>query len=208
MIGRIIAEMHKYRLKAHLKFVKDYTLKGNSYFLDSFRLILNSPTLEKKYLRIGDNTMLNCSITFETNEGEVIIGNNTYIGSSQIICRSRIEVQDNVFIAWGCCIYDHNSHSINYKDREQDIRQQLLDYRAGKGFIENKDWSNVNSRPIRICSNAWIGMNCIIMKGVTIGQGAIVGAGSVVTKDVLPWTIVAGNPAKFIRELPLNLRKE
>ncbi len=45
-------------------------------------------------------------------------------------------------------------------------------------------------------------MNCIILKGVTIGKGAIVGAGSVVTKDVPAWTLVAGNPARVIKDLP------
>lgn len=51
-------------------------------------------------------------------------------------------------------------------------------------FIAHKNWDVVNSKPITICNDAWIGMNCIILKGVTIGEGAIVGAGSVVTKDV------------------------
>ena len=55
--------------------------------------------------------------------------------------------------------------------------------------------------PIKICDNAWIGMNAIILKGVEIGEGAIVGAGSVVTKNVEPWTMVAGNPARVVKRL-------
>ena len=55
-------------------------------------------------------------------------------------------------------------------------------------------------------SKVWIGFNAIILKGVTIGEGAVVGAGSVVTKDVLPWTVVAGNPARLIREISENER--
>ena len=51
-------------------------------------------------------------------------------------------------------------------------------------------------------------MNCIILKGVTIGEGAIVGAGSVGTKDVPDWTVAGGNPAKVIKVLPENLRKK
>ncbi|WP_292489709.1 DapH/DapD/GlmU-related protein [Mesorhizobium sp.] len=52
---------------------------------------------------------------------------------------------------------------------------------------------------VRISDNAWIGFNSIILKGVTIGEGAIVGAGSVVTKNVEPFTIVAGNPARVLQ---------
>ena len=75
-----------------------------------------------------------------------------------------------------------------------------------KNFIKNKNWNVVNSKPIIIHSNVWIGMNCIILKGVTIGQGAIVAAGSVITKDVPPWTIVGGNPARAIKEISPELK--
>ncbi len=53
--------------------------------------------------------------------------------------------------------------------------------------------------PITICDGVWIGARAIILPGVTIGEGAVVAAGSVVTKDVEPWTVVGGNPAKFIK---------
>ena len=181
---------------------------GESYLLDQFRLDIKSPDLNKTYLSIGERSMLNCQITFESSEGEVFIGDQVFIGNTHIICRSKIEIGNNVFIAWGGYIYDHDSHSLDYREREKDITQQLEDFRAGKSFIENKNWSVVNSKPIKICSNAWIGMNCIILKGVTIGEGAIVGAGSVVTKDVPAWTIVGGNPAKVLKEVPINLRKQ
>jgi galactoside O-acetyltransferase len=67
-----------------------------------------------------------------------------------------------------------------------------------------KDWSNVVCRPVIIQDKAWIGFNVIILKGVTIGTGAIVGAGSVVTKDVPAYCIAGGNPARVIRELSQN----
>ncbi|WP_255496050.1 acyltransferase [Mucilaginibacter sp. FT3.2] len=145
--------------------------------------------------------MLNCKITFETSAGEVVIGNKTFIGAGSIICRSKIEIGDNVFIAWGGYLYDHDSHSLSYTERELDIIRQLDDYRNGKNFIASKNWDVVNSKPIKICANAWIGMQCIILKGVTIGEGAIVAAGSVVTKDVPAWSVVAGNPARVVKML-------
>ena len=69
-----------------------------------------------------------------------------------------------------------------------------------------KDWSNVKEDKVTIKDKAWIGFNSIILKGVTIGEGSIVGAGSVVTKDIPDWSIVGGNPAKVIREISENER--
>jgi acetyltransferase-like isoleucine patch superfamily enzyme len=65
---------------------------------------------------------------------------------------------------------------------------------------------DLGEEAVYIDDDVWIGAMSIILKGVTIGEGAIVGAGSVVTKDVPPWAIVAGNPAKIIREIGINER--
>ena len=67
--------------------------------------------------------------------------------------------------------------------------------------MEKKNWDNVDISPTIICDDAWIGVNVIILKGVEIGAGAIVAAGAVVTKNVPPMTLVAGNPANVIKEL-------
>ena len=56
--------------------------------------------------------------------------------------------------------------------------------------------------PIHLCKGCLVGMDSFIMPGVTIGEGAVVGAGSLVTKDVPPWTVAAGRPAKVIRQIP------
>lgn len=208
MIGKIIHKLKKIKQEAHLKSVSGLILNRTSILMDSFKLIANSSKRNKIYLTLGNDSMLNCVISFESDKGEVVIGDKTFIGNSHIICRTRIEFQDNIFVAWGCYFYDHDSHSINYRDRITDIEQQLKDYRSGIDFIANKNWDVVNSAPIKICSHAWIGMNCTILKGVTIGEGAIVGAGSVVTKDVEPWTIVGGNPAKKLKDIPEELRKK
>ena len=147
---------------------------------------------------------MDCRILFESTEGEVKIGNHVFIGNSTILCRSKIEFENNIFVAWGCYIYDHDSHSLDYRERQKDLRQQVADFRNGKNFIEHKDWTFVKTAPIKICENVWIGMNVTILKGVTIGEGAIVAAGSVVTKDVESWTMVGGNPAKFLKQLDIK----
>lgn len=206
MISSLLKRFKRMRFNAELKFSKQFMKIGNGHFFEQFKLILHRPTALKTYLTIGDNTVLNCQAVFETPAGEIIIGNNVFIGGSQLICRSKIVIEDYVFIAWGCTIYDHDSHSMDYRERQNDIHQQIDDLRNNRDFIESKNWSVVKSAPITICKNAWIGMNCLILKGVTIGEGAIVGAGSVVTRSVSPWTVVGGNPAKVIKEIPINLR--
>ena len=112
-----------------------------------------------------------------------------------------IQIDDDVTIAWGVWIYDHNSHSLDWKERVNDTARIREDIKAGRGFIDSKNWSVVDTKPIHICDKVWIGFNAIILKGVTIGEGAIVGAGAVVTKDVPPYTVVAGNPARVVKKL-------
>jgi galactoside O-acetyltransferase len=153
--------------------------------------------------------MIGGTYTFESTTGEVIIGNRVYFAGGHVICTNKIEIEDDVFLSWGIYLFDNDSHSLDYKHRLTDMQNHLKDWRAGlTNYNVSKDWSNVNSAPIKICRYAWIGMECKILKGVTIGEGAIVGTGSVVTKNVEPWTIVAGNPAKVVKVIPEELRKQ
>lgn len=189
---------HKNKLKELSCF---FNLGNGSVLLPSFKIRLDNPDKNKLYLEVGNDCIIGASFIFESPQGKITIGNHSYIGSSTFISRSAITVGSNVTIAWGCTIYDHDSHSLDYKERRKDINDELKDIRNGVSFIKNKNWEVVNSKPIVINDDAWIGMNCIILKGVTIGEGAVVGAGSVVTHDVPPWTVVAGNPAKVVKKL-------
>jgi acetyltransferase-like isoleucine patch superfamily enzyme len=132
------------------------------------------------------------SISFEREGGVVIIGENTFVGTSHLVCSRKIEIGDDVLISWGCVIADHNSHSVKFSERKDDVTEW---------YNGRKNWTHVTDKAIQIKNKAWVGMHSIILKGVTVGEGAIVGAGSVVTKDVPSWSIVAGNPARVIREL-------
>lgn len=181
----------------------NYVEQEDSIFLEDFKVWVHNPQREK-YVTAGRDCMLNCSILFESGKGHVSFGNNVFIGQSTILCSNSVVFENNIFVAWGCYFYDHDSHSLDYKERRNDLAQQVKDYREGVLFIQNKNWDSVNTKPIRICEDAWIGMNVIILKGVTIGRGAIVAAGSVVTKDVAAWTLVGGNPAQFIKNIPIR----
>lgn len=176
-------------------------LSKHAMFDSSFRVDLRNPRGGKKYLVVGDESVIGGTFVFETEEGYIQVGNRVHIGASTFISRSKIIVEDDVTIAWGCTIYDHNSHSIYWEKRKNDTKQEYNDLLNGLNSIENKDWSHVKTKEIKICKKAWIGFGVTILKGVTIGEGAVVGAGSVVTKDVPAFTIVAGNPARIIKRI-------
>jgi acetyltransferase-like isoleucine patch superfamily enzyme len=151
---------------------------------------------------IGADAMVGCNFIFESEQGEISVGARTYIGpSTNLISRTKISIGDDVTIAWGCYVYDHDSHSLDWRERAKDIAQQNESFRKGEDFITSKDWTVVKSKPVVIANKVWLGFDVAILKGVTIGEGAVVAAKSVVTKDVAPWTVVAGNPAIEVKKL-------
>ncbi|MEO7311368.1 MAG: acyltransferase [Chitinophagaceae bacterium] len=176
---------------------------GKSLLFGSFYMHIPKAELSKNYVTIGDDSMVGGNFTFNTSSGEVIIGNRVYLAGGNAICINRIEVEDDVFVSWGVYLFDNDSHSLNFEHRHIDMQNHLADWKNGQtDYNFSKDWAHVKSAPIKICKNAWIGMNVTILKGVTVGEGAIVAAASVVTKDVPAWTVVAGNPATVVKYLP------
>ena len=148
-------------------------------------------------LVIGDQVIFNARVTFDSNAGTIVVGNRTYIGRSHLVCHSNINIGSDVIISWGVTIVDHNSHAIDWTCRAVDVS----DWAKG-----TKSWEHVKRGPVVIQDKVWIGFNAIILKGITLGEGAVIGAGSVVTKDVPAYTVVVGNPARVIRKLAENER--
>jgi acetyltransferase-like isoleucine patch superfamily enzyme len=140
-------------------------------------------------LSIGKDSILHCKVSFDSKEGHISIGDRCFIGRSELVCHSRIHIGDDVIMSWGVTIVDHNSHSLRWEQRKDDVSR----WRRGV-----KIWDDVRVAPVEIQNKVWIGFHVIVLKGVTIGEGAVVGAGAVVTRDVAPFTIVAGNPARPI----------
>ena len=143
-------------------------------------------------LKVGKQSIIHANVRYESSGGEVRIGSRTFIGKSDLACYRSIEIGDDVLMSWGITIVDHDSHNLDWELRKNDV----LQWSEGR-----KDWTHVPHAPVVIANKAWIGFNVSILKGVTIGEGAVVGAGSVVTRDVAPYSVVAGNPARLIRML-------
>ena len=154
----------------------------------------------RKYVEIGKDSFIDVSCIFETSSGFIKIADRVFIGGAALICRSSIQIDENVQIAWGCLLYDHNAHSFDYRERRKDIDVFLANKKAGRDALKNegKDWDVVHTAPIHICHDAWIGANVTILSGVTVGEGAIVGAGSVVRDDIPAWSIAYGNPCRAV----------
>jgi acetyltransferase-like isoleucine patch superfamily enzyme len=150
-------------------------------------------------ISIGKSSILHCNVTFDSDAGQVTIGDRCYIGRSHLACHSKIDIGSDVIISWGVTIVDHNSHSLHWEQRKDDVSNWA------RGF---KQWEGVHRAPVKIQDKVWIGFNAIVLKGVTIGEGAVVGAGAVVTRNVPAYTVVAGNPARPIRELTPSERDE
>jgi acetyltransferase-like isoleucine patch superfamily enzyme len=128
---------------------------------------------------IGDSTKIG---TFVEVQKKAIIGKNCKISSHTFICEGVV-IEDNVFIG-------HNVTFIN------DLYPRATNE---DGHLQTEqDWTCI---PTLVKKGASIGSSATLLCGITIGENAIVGAGSMVTKDVAPNTIVAGNPAKIIKSL-------
>ena len=186
-VNRVIAAAQSESNRAHEQKLRQSVRVGA-------RSLVHFPSLNLKpgsLIEIGNDTMFRGSVTMERSEAILRVGCRTYVATS-FSCAMAISIGDDVLISHGGYIADHASHAIDFENRQSDV----LNWING-----TKNWEHVELGPVTVCDRAWIGYNVIILRGVTIGEGAVVGAGSVVTRDVEPFTVVAGNPARPIRTL-------
>ena len=144
-------------------------------------------------IRIGNNCRI-FGVLQTQGDGEIIIGDHTCIYRKTVIGSvNNISIGNCVIISNHVHIYDNNNHPTSPKRR----REMCMAGFDGEAWR----WVYADSAPIVIEDNVWIGEYSAILKGVTIGTGSIVASHAVVTKDVPPYTIVAGNPARVVKEL-------
>lgn len=146
---------------------------------------------------VGAGSMLACRVVFERRGARLRIGARSFVGLGLMSIAECIEIGDDVMISWGATIVDHHSHSLRSRERINDVERWIGGH---------KDWSGVKIAPVRIDNRAWVGFNVSLLPGVVVGEGAIIGACSVVTRSIPAWTIAAGNPAHVLRELDADER--
>jgi acetyltransferase-like isoleucine patch superfamily enzyme len=132
--------------------------------------------------------------------GRVRVGRYALVNGAWIICDATVEIGDYALISWNVVMMDSYRLPLDPVARRRELKALPFD-------PQRRPAVPTTARPIRIERNVWIGFDCCILPGVTIGEGSIVGARSVVTQDVPPYTIVAGNPARVIRRLEQTRRQ-
>jgi acetyltransferase-like isoleucine patch superfamily enzyme len=164
------------------------------------------PLFQGRCAKIGRNVFID-RMPFVTGPVQIYIGNDVWMGgnisissgrvldapqliihdhaqinwNATIVVNREVIIEEYVRISWNCSISDSDGHP-----RQADLRAQ------------NAPMNPRDIRPVRICKNAWIGNGSFIMKGVTIGEGAVIGADSVVISDVPPYSLALGNPAEVL----------
>jgi len=158
------------------KQIKIFFLKPQKNFIHKTAIISG----KKENLFIEYNTQIWEYVIIRISDNKISIGENTQIGPFSVIFGGGgVKIGDNVMVAPHCVIASGNH---NYKQTNKPMR-----------FADN-----ITKGPITIEDDVWIGVNCTITDGVTIGKGAVVGANSLVNKNIAPYDIVGGVPIKKI----------
>ena len=143
-------------------------------------------------IEIGEAASIYLGVMFDMGrDARVTIGSYALLNGARIICDSEITIGDYALISWNVVLMDSYRFSMNAAQRREEIRALPL----------RSSTHAASARPIRIGKNVWIGFDSCVLPGVSIGEGSVVGARSVVAEDVPPYTVVAGNPARPIRKL-------
>ena len=135
---------------------------------------------------IGEDSTIEDFSVINNGVGDVQIGDRTRIGIGNTVI-GPVQIDDDVIFAQHVTLSGLNHE---YRDVTTPIHKQ-----------------SINTAKIHVKSGAWLAANCVITAGVTIGKNTVVAAGSVVTKDVPDYAVVAGNPAKIIKQYDFNLEK-
>lgn len=182
--------------------------------IQTTRLLLTSlyrhPLFQGRCVSIGHNVSLD-GLPFVSGHCEIYIGSNVSLGAKLDIFSGRffehpkLVIQDRAELGWNVRLTVNREIVIEERARvsadcrisDSDGHPREADLRAQNAPLHPKD-----IRPVRICRDAWIGNGTHIMKGVTIGEGAIIGANSVVLTDIPPFSLAFGNPAEvFFRNV-------
>jgi acetyltransferase-like isoleucine patch superfamily enzyme len=146
-------------------------------------------------LRVGRGASMYLGTMFDAGpRARITLGDYALVHGARIICDEEIAIGAYALISWNVVLMDTYRVPLDPAERRRELEHVP---RRRPRRLEGTG----PARPVRIGRNVWIGFDACVLPGVSIGEGAVVGARSVVIADVPPFTVVAGNPARVVRRL-------
>ena len=165
-------------------------------YLETAQIFRFMRSKRERAIEMGKHVSCYAGVSFALGvNGSCKIGDFTLLNGALIMADERIEIGSHCLFSWNVGIADSDFHPL-------DAAQRRIDTMALAPFYEGRPpRPELKTAPVIIGDNVWIGMNAIVLKGVTIGDNSVVAAGSVVSKSVPTNVVVAGNPAVIVKHL-------
>jgi acetyltransferase-like isoleucine patch superfamily enzyme len=180
---------------------ENVAIDPTAYVETSFSFLL-CRSRHPEAVRIGRGASTYLGTMFDLGpRGRVRLGDFALVHGARIICDAEVEIGDYALISWNVVLMDSDRRPAERAARRRELEQ--VPRRSPRCLA-----GRAPGRPVRIGRNVWIGFDACVLPGVTVGEGSIVGARSVVLEDVPPYTVVAGNPARPIRSLDPEERED
>ncbi len=169
---------------------------GEGFYCESAQIFRHLKTKAPRAVVFGNHVSCYAGCSFAVGEnGRCTVGDFTLLNGALVMAEERIEIGSHCLISWNVGIADSDFHPL-------EPAQRIIDAHALAPFFKDRPpRPKLRTAPVIISDNVWIGMNAVILKGVTIGENSVVAAGAVVTKSVPPNVVVAGNPAVVTKKL-------
>lgn len=169
---------------------------GDGFYCETAQIFRHLKSKSARAVVLGDHVSCYAGCSFAIGEnGTCSVGDFTLMNGALVMAEERIEIGSHCLISWNVGIADSDFHPLA-------PAQRIIDADALAPFFKDRPpRPKLRTMPVIISDNVWIGMNAVILKGVTIGENSVVAAGAVVTKSVPANVVVAGNPAVVTKEL-------
>ena len=168
---------------------------GEGFYCESAQVFKKMLSKKPHAVVFGNHVSVYAGCSFAIQkDGHCTVGDFTLLNGAIVMAEELVEIGSHCLISWGVGIADSDFHPL-------EPAQRLIDSQALAPFFKDRPARpKLKTAPVKIGDNVWIGMNAVILKGVTIGENSVVAAGAVVTKSFPANTIVAGNPAVAVKK--------
>ena len=199
MLSMIIRLYRRKQLRDLYKAWEKNAIIGDMFELGDLGANIYNESGERSRIVVGHHSRVSGELRCKST-GKIEIGNYSVVQNYvSIQCLQSVKIGHYSVLSERTVVTDNNNHRIEPEER---VKHRIRVAPGGPGYGGLGDgWELSESAPVVIGDVVWVGANCLILKGVTIGEGAVVARNSVVTKNVAPYTVVAGFPAKVVKEL-------